>query len=44
MVYSPTLAQFQGLFAVARRGRMQALPVSLAGYNHATPYMLRLNP
>jgi len=44
MVYSPTLAQLQWLFAVAKRGRTQALPVSLAGYNHATSYMLRLKP
>ena len=44
MVYSPTLAQFQGLFAVVRKGRMQVLPVSLAGYNHATPHILRLKP
>lgn len=41
MVHSPTLPQFQGLFAAAR-SRMQNLPVSLAGYKHATPHTLGL--
>lgn len=41
MVYNPAPAQSQRLFSVARRSTIQAFSVFLAGYNHATTYIVR---